>query len=157
MHPTDYLINKFEQKHKRSINLIKTIQEGEYEENTFEHLAQYLLKQDHIYGPLVYEFKNVARNDFSLEEINYRGDSRTCLHLLISLTLCHEYRTITFKENKNFVMGNHPQIILEPISKVRELYPEKENEFVYHTSIGRFIETLEKYKKDFYNNMPPIV
>lgn len=151
-----YLINKFENKHSRSMKLIHNIMDGVFDENTYEHLGNFLINLNNIYGTLVMGFKDATHDDFNLTEYNYRNDSAACAKMLISLSVNFDCRSITIKEYRDMSFFNHPVLILENIDNVKKYYPENKDEFFYHTSISRFIEVIKQYQNNYYNKMPDI-
>lgn len=157
MRTNQYLINKFENKHTRSMKLINNIMDGTFEEDTYEHLANFLLNLNNIYGNLVFSFKDACHNDFNLTEYNYRNDSASCAKMLISLSVNFDCRSLTIKEYRTPDIFRHPILILENIVSVKKYYPENKDEFFYHTSISRFIEVIKEYQYNYYNKMPDII
>lgn len=152
------LISKFNKKHNHAMSLITTLVEGTFEDKySYEYLGKFLLNLNNIYGPTVLEFKNPCHNDYNLVEINYRSNSASCAHMLISLSTHYDFRAITILENINEDFFNHPRLILGNIEKVKETNPEIKDKFFYHTSTARFIDLITHYQEKYYNKMPDIV
>lgn len=152
------LIQKFNNKHDRAMNLIhNTLLLNSDDKYSYAYLSKFLLNLQNIYGPCVMEFKNPCHNDYNLVEINYRSNSASCAHMLISLSTHYDVRCITIKEYINEDFFNHPQLILGNIEKVKETNPENKDKFFYHTSTARFIDLITHYQEKYYNKMPDIV